>query len=338
MPYQECDSEELQESLRRYRRATERTQNTMAEIELFLRELNQLNELKGLESLKKAGELMELGGQVTGAMREPTGQNIAEALGKVVAECAEEMIEAEKAGHAEANQAERLRILQERLRLDLEDEVDRREEAQRHVDAFWECTDRLAPRRVCVSLTMQATGGFLGITTRSEVRCEGEAELTSIDAHAPLERPWQCLQEPELVERFQGTGALTVTVPVYEWVSTGSAVQVSGVKHEVLGGPLTFEVVVRWSRARPSRLDLLRITPRGSLTMHVEGTVVAFGQGQTFASDQDVGRTATVAFALQVGTLAPRFRMEAAPASEWHGADALERAWGRSALDVRVMR
>jgi hypothetical protein len=110
------------------------------------------------------------------------------------------------------------------------------------------------------------------------------------------------------------------------------------VTHEERGGPLSFEAAVRWFRSRPASLDLFRITPFGTLTQHVQGEVVVFGQGKSFSSDQDLGQTARRAFYEHAGNTEPKLRMCAEPLSVWHGSDAVTHSWGRSALDLTVTR
>jgi len=339
MPSSECDSEALQEALRHYRHAAERTRNQLAALQQYVRELEQDEATRGLESVKRGGELTELAGQIAGAMTETSPGGVLEALGKVVAMAAQEAIDDMRAGNLEANRAEHLRILEEDLRLDLEEEIEARDKARALLDAYWECTERMAPRRIRLALTMQAEGGFLGITARAEMGLSGEAELVCVDpCGSSLERLQRWMQDPELSERYGAKGELTFTIPLYEWTSSGSEVRATQVTHEESGGALTFDAVIRWFRGRPASVDLFRITPLGTLNQHVQGEIMVFGQGKSFSSDQDLVPVASRAFMAHVGTAEPRVRMCAEPPSPWHGSDELPQAWGRSALDVTITR
>lgn len=339
MPSSACDSDALQEALRHYRRATERTQNKLAELQQYLKELNQDNDTMVLESVKKSGELLELAGQIAGALTERKGPEVLEAVGKLVTTIAQKLLDDVNAGNLEANRAEHLRILQEALRLDLEEELEQRDKARALFDVYWECTERMAPRRIRFELTIWAEGEFLGITARSEVCLTGEAELGCMDpCGGSMERLQRWLKDPDLSERYSAKGELALDIRLYEWTSTRSDVRADGVTHEERGGPLSFEAVVCWLRGRPASLDLLRITPFGTLTQHVQGEVVVFGQGKSFSSDQDLGQTAARAFFQHAGTSEPKLRMCSEPPSAWNGSDAVRHTWGRSALTLTVTR
>lgn len=336
MPYQECDSEELQAALRLYRRSSDRRRNTLAELKLYLRELSEMKDLKALESLKKLGEFVELAGQVTEAIREPKAPAVMQALGKLAAEIAELILDDIRAGRLAANQAERLRILEESLRLDVEEDIDRREAAQALVDAFWACTERLAPRRLRFALTLQSEGGFLGVTARSELRCEGEAELIPEYVGEAAKRPRRCLDEPELTEFYTTEGEITATMTCHEWMSPASGIQVSGVSHELRGGPLRFRAELRWPRGRPSSLEISWLTSSGDLMLHISGTVVAWGQGQTFTSNADAAATTARVLREHLGT--GSLRAEAEPGQPWQITSTLPHASARSTLDITVSR
>lgn len=339
MPSSECDSEALQEALQHYRRASDRARNTLAKLQQYLRELEQDESTRTLESIKKGGELTELAGQIAGAMTEGTPGGVLEALGKATSMAAQEVIDDMRAGNLDANRAEHLRILEEDLRLDIEELVEKRDEARALLDAYWACTERMAPRRLRFALTVQAEGGFLGITARSEMVLTGDAELVCMDpCPDSFERLLRWIEDPELSERYAAKGALTFAIPLYEWTSSGSEVRVTGVTHAEQGGALSFEAVLQWFRGRPASVDLLRVTPFGTLTQHVQGEILVFGQGKSFSSDQELIAVASQTLRAHVGAAEVRVRMCAEPPSPWHGGDALPQAWGRSALDVTVAR
>lgn len=339
MPSSECDSEALQEALRHFRRAHERRQNTLAELQQFKKELDQDKDTETAESVKKIGELIEMTGQIGGTMEKPSAGSGLETLGKLVSMISAMIIEDVRAGNLAANRAERLRILQEALRLDLEEEMELREKAMVLLDEYWACTERMAPRRLRFALTIRAEGGFLGITARSEVAVIGEAGLECMDpCTGSLARLGRWMHDPELGERYSAKGEATLSVPLHEWTSTGAPVRATNVTHEESGGPLTFDAVVRWLRGRPDTLELLRIPLQGTVTQHVQGEVEVFGQGQSFSSDQDLGQVASRMLWEHAGLAEVRIRMCAEASTPWHGSDALTHASSSSALELTITR
>ena len=341
MPSCDCDSQALQDALRHYRHKVERTNNQLAELQQYLKELDQDQETKGLESVKRAGELIELGGQLGSAMKERSIFGGMEVLGKALAMAMQEMIDDLRERQQEENRAERLRILREELRLDLEEEAEAREQARTELDAYWDCTDRLIPKHIRFQLDIQADGGFLGIVAHSELCSIGQGELRPVEPRPnSLQRLARWLADPELPEYFQAKGELSLTVPAYQWTSSRSDVKAADVTHSEDGGPLSFQCRARWLRGKPSQLELLYITPSGAYTQHVRGQIIAFGHGQSFNSDQDLLPSVSLDLQHYMGIQKGALCMSAAadPAVAWHVSDSHAHASGRSLLDITVTR
>lgn len=341
MPGCDCDSQALQDALRHYRHAVDRTNNQLAELQQYLKELNQDQETQGLESVKRAGELLELGGQLGSAMKERSIFGGLEVLGKALAMSMQEMIDDLRERHQAENRAERLRILQEDLRLDLEEEIEAREKARGLFDAYFECTDRLIPKHIRFQLDIQAEGGFLGIVARSELSCSAQGELTPLAPRPDsLQRLARFLADPELPEYYQGQGTLTLTVPAYLWTASRSDVKAVDVTHQEDGGPLSFQCRARWLRGKPTQLELLYITPAGKYMQHVRGQVVVFGHGQSFNSDHDLIPQVSLALQHYVGLQQGALCLSAAaePGATWHTSDSHPHASGRSLLDLTITR
>jgi len=341
MPSSDCDSEALQAALDRYRTANGRRRNRQDELTQYLKELQQAEETENLETAKKVAEVLELLSQTGGAIEEKSRFGGLESAFKALGLITQAFIDDIRARNERENRAERLRILRDALRVELEEEEKARDKAGVLLDAYWECTERLAPKRARFQLDLQTEGGFLGIVARSEIGCTGEGELRCTNpCVGTIARLWRWLEDPTLAEEYQARGELTLSIPLFLWTSAGAEVKANNVTHQEDGGPLSFDLRVRWLRGKPDQLDVLYILPAGKRMQHVRGEISVFGHGQSFSSDQDLMSSVNMVFRVHAEPPGGRQRLSAGsdPSATWRSSDAQTHAWGRSALDVTITR
>jgi len=339
MPGSDCDSPALQEALTRYRRANARRRNSQAELEQLVKELRQQDDTRDLEATKKLTEILELLAQAGGAVEDKSLFGGLETIEKALGLITQAMIDKIRERHARENAAERLRILSETLRLDVEEEHEARDKAGVLLDAYYACTEKFIPKRVRFQLDAQIEGGFLGIVARSEVCISGEASLHGVKTCSGTEeRLYRWLDDPTLAEQYDAKGELSLTIPVYLWTSARSDVKALNVTHHEDGGALSFDLSVRWYRGKPDQLDVLWVLLVGSRVQHVRGEVSVFGHSQSFSSDHDLMQSVRQALTSHAEPLQRHLYAGCEPGATWHHSDTKTQSFGRSALDVAISR
>ena len=189
--------------------------------------------------------------------------SILEAFGKAVSMGTQEIIDDARGDDLNADRAERLRILEEALRIEVEQEHADKERVRRLFMDYWACTEQQAPRELTLTLEVESRSGTL-IGISGALRCEGRVKLASLEPCEDfLGRFNRWLEDPAMSEGFTGTGELILTITSFTWTSSMPAIEVRDFTNELIGGPLQFRPVVRWLRGAPAVLDLLGISILG---------------------------------------------------------------------------
>lgn len=298
-----CVTDPLTDALDVARNSWDEAHTSLAAVNLFLRRKNLDSKLAHLGIIGRLGQLIELGGQALAATTEPTLANLLQAIGKAVTMICEDLEAAERSQQVEADDAEELRILQERLRVHINRFVVDRRKAKAPFEAFWACTDRLRPRTVKFVLDVHGdvvTPMATGTIHRHYV---GTAKVRAVHpiTGTYFERFAAWLEDPDLAEDYVGEGTIKATVPAYEMTSARPDMQLRYERPTLTGPAMTFRAGVSWQRCHAGTAELvggLRLS--GDQRLVVAGTATIRGAKHPIRVEEDLARIISMQLAVHV--------------------------------------
>ncbi len=315
----ECkvEAKELKKPLEKVQQAREESQIQLEELQLYLSELKRDTKLIGLESVRRAGELLELWGQLGDVVSKPTLGNILATWGKTVSVCAEAIINDLREQNLAEAQAKRLQLLERKLDLAIRKELADAEEVREKLDAFWKCSEKYEPREVEIEIKVslhEAKGTpSLGTTLDFNFHCTGRVQLVELDEELSSFKDrlaWVC-REPQCERHYQGSGKVDYVLDRYNIKYNAPKITVKKQSFVVTGGPLECSVFVTWKRFVPTILSMGSIQfvePSAPLEVKLNTELLVDGSSKSYPRSMYPAKQINLMLAMALGSANRMFR------------------------------
>lgn len=275
-----CRTKELDAALDAARLAWDRHLLARQELQAQVATLRRGLGRGDLERSARVDEFVERFGQLTGAV--DAGVKVGAAVDAFSAAAA--LVIDPGPGEVESGgipspQVAKLTILVRRVESTARAFAHRREQSRPLFERYWECTERLRPRRV--ELRIETDGAMSAglATARLRRTWTARAMLTAQSASGSTSfsaRFARWLTDPSLPQQLSGSGVVTSTMPTYDWTQSRTDIQVTAAKPVTSGGPLRAQFQVFWHRGDPGYASVT-VTSSGeqTVTLRVQLTVQA---------------------------------------------------------------
>jgi len=284
-----CRTRELELALSQVRLSWERYVLTRARFERIVAHIKALGEKSPYDTVARAGELIELAGQVIDALDggRPKVGGLLAAFGKSLSMWGEDQAEDEKVSKERTRLLGDLLLVLKELEHDMRQFIHDREVARPLFEAYWACTEKLRPRRFELAIVVEGSSSGLA-TARFKRVYKARPAVKPHEPKGTYEariRRW--LDDPTLTEIYVGEGPIAATMPTYAWTSNRPDVQVLEAKRGFTGGPLRGRATVWWQRGNPSVLSAAFIAT-GEQTLHLAVTLRVQGHTNVIGGEQPV--------------------------------------------------
>lgn len=271
-----CRTKELDAALDAARLAWDRYLLARQELHAHLSGRHRARSRDDRAGVARVEELVERFGQLTEAV--DAGGKIGPAVDAFSA--AAELVIEHEAGDpasagaplAPASAQGRLAIQVRRVESTARAFVHRRELSRPLFQRYWDCAERLRPRRV--ELRIETDGAMNAGLATARLRRIWTARATLTAQAAPGSASFSArfarwLADPSLPQQLSGVGVVTSTMPTYDWAQSRPDIQVTAAKPVTSGAALRAEFQVFWHRGDPGYASV-RVTSSGEQTVTLQ--------------------------------------------------------------------